>query len=309
MRLKTGLLGIGKIARDQHIPALRANSRFELVACASRNARVEGVENFPDLEAMLAGVPNLDCISICTPPQAHFAAALTALRAGKHVMLEKPPAATTRQIALLAEEAARAGRTLFQTWHSRFAAGVDAARDWLRTRKLVSGKIIWMEDVHHWHPGQKWIWEPGGFGVFDPGINALSVLTEVLADEVAVERACLEFPENQQAPIAAELTLRTTAAVAIAAEFDFRQKGEQSWDIELVTTNGILKLSRGGAGLAIDGHIVTLDEGLAGEYPRLYQRFSTLCENGSSDVDWRPFQLVADAFLVGERRIVAPHDI
>ena len=80
-----------------------------------------------------------DCISICTPPQAHFDAALLALRAGKHVMLEKPPTATTRQIALLAEEAARRGRTLFQTWHSRFAASVDAAREWLRTRKLTGG--------------------------------------------------------------------------------------------------------------------------------------------------------------------------
>jgi predicted dehydrogenase len=309
MRLKTGLLGIGKIARDQHIPALQASKRFELVACASRNARVEGVANFVDIEAMLAGVPALDCISICTPPQAHFDAALTALRAGKHVMLEKPPAATTRQIALLAEEAARGGRTLFQTWHSRFAAAVDAARDWLRTRRLVSARITWKEDVHFWHPGQKWIWEPGGFGVFDPGINALSVLTEVLADEVAVERACLEFPGNQQAPIAADLTLRTTAGVAIAAEFDFRQKGEQSWDIEFQTTNGAMKLSRGGAGLAIDGRIISLDEGLAGEYPRLYERFASLCESGESEVDWRPFQLVADAFLVGERRIVAPHEI
>ena len=136
---------------------------------------------------MLAAVPDLHCISICTPPQAHFDAALTALRAGKHVMLEKPPTATTRQIALLADEAARRGRTLFQTWHSRFAAGVDAAREFLRTRKLVSGKIIWKEDVHHWHPGQRWIWEPGGFGVFDPGINALSLLTEILPKEVCVE--------------------------------------------------------------------------------------------------------------------------
>ena len=309
MRLKTGLLGIGKIARDQHIPALTANSRFELVACASRNARVEGFANFTDLDSMLAGTPGLQCVSICTPPQAHFEAALTALRAGCHVMLEKPPTATTRQIALLAEEAARRQRTLFQSWHSRFAAAVDAAREWLRTRQLQSGKITWKEDVHHWHPGQRWIWEPGGFGVFDPGINALSVLTEVLADEVAVERALLEFPENQQAPIAADLTLRTTAGVAIAAEFDFRQKGEQSWDIELTTTNGALKLSRGGAGLSIDGKIVSLDEGLAGEYPRLYERFASLCESGGSEVDWRPFQLVADAFLVGERRIVAPHEI
>ena len=35
----------------------------------------------------------------------------------------------------------------------------------------------------------------------------------------------------------------------------------------------------------------------------------TLCEAGKSEVDWRPFQLVADAFLIGERRIVAPHEI
>jgi predicted dehydrogenase len=309
MPLRIALVGIGKIARDQHIPSLSANPRFELVACASRNASVEGLPGYPDLETLLAKVPALDCVSICTPPQAHFDAALLALRTGKHVMLEKPPAATTRQISLLADEAAARGRTLFQTWHSRFAAGVDAAREWLRTRPLVRGRITWKEDVHHWHPGQRWIWEPGGFGVFDPGINALSLLTEILPGEVSVQRATLEFPENQQAPIAAQLELRTLDGVAIQAEFDFRQKGEQSWDIELETGSGTLKLSRGGAGLEIDGRTLMLDEGLAGEYPRLYQKFAALCDAGRSEVDWRPFQLVADAFLVGERRTVAPHEI
>jgi predicted dehydrogenase len=308
MALRIGLVGIGKIARDQHIPALKANADFELVACASRNATVDGVANFPDLAAMLAGVKP-DCVSICTPPRAHFEAAQAALRAGCHVMLEKPPAATTRQIALLADEACRVGRTLFQTWHSRFAASVDAARDWLRTRELTGGRIIWKEDVHHWHPGQQWIFDAGGFGVFDPGINALSLLTEILPSDVHVENALLEFPENQQAPIAANLDMRTSTGVPIAAEFDFRQKGEQSWDIELTTTTGRLKLSNGGATLAIDARTLTSDAGLAGEYPRLYQRFATLCATGKSEVDWRPFQLVADAFLIGERRIVAPHHV
>ncbi len=309
MRLKVGLVGIGKIARDQHIPALNANDRFELSACASRNTSVNGVPSFPDLDTMLAAVPELHCISICTPPQAHFEAALTALRAGKHVMLEKPPAATTRQIALLAEEATRQRRTLFQTWHSRFAAGVDGAREFLRTRKLTGGRIVWKEDVHHWHPGQRWLWEPGGFGVFDPGINALSVLTAILPKDVCVESALLEFPENQQAPIAAALRMRTEDGVEIGADFDFRQKGEQSWDIYLETTTGVLKLARGGAELTIDGRAVTEDASMAGEYPRLYRRFAALCDAGESEVDWRPFQLVADAFLVGERRIVAPHQI
>ena len=309
MRLKLGLLGIGKIARDQHIPALNANPRFDLAACASRNTQVDGVPSFPDLGTMLGAVPDLHCISICTPPQAHFDAALISLRAGKHVMLEKPPTATTRQIALLADEAARRGRTLFQTWHSRFAAGVDAAREFLRTRKVISGKITWKEDVHHWHPGQRWLWEPGGFGVFDPGINALSVLTAILPADVFVETATLEFPENQQSPIAANLRLRTEDGVEVAAEFDFRHKGEQRWDIELTTTGGVVKLARGGAVLSIDGKTITADASMAGEYPRLYERFAALCEAGKSEVDWRPFQLVADAFLIGERRTVAAHEI
>lgn len=309
MPLKLALIGIGKIARDQHIPALAADPRFELVACASRNAHVDGVANFADIETLLAEVNELDAISICTPPQAHFEAALAALRAGKHVMLEKPPAATTRHIALLQAEAARHGCTLFQTWHSRFAAGVDTARDWLRGRILTGGTITWKEDVHHWHPGQQWIFDAGGLGVFDPGINALSVLTEVLSDEVVVHESVLEFPENQQAPIAARLGLRTERGVMVQADFDFRQKGEQTWDIELVTTTGRLRLSRGGGALEIDGKPMGSDEALAGEYPRLYARFADLCAAGQSEVDWRPFQLVADAFLVGERRIVAPHHV
>ncbi|MFT7772880.1 Gfo/Idh/MocA family protein [Roseateles sp.] len=309
MALKLGLVGIGKIARDQHIPALAADPRFELVATASRNARVDGVACFASVEAMLAEVPELDAISICTPPQAHFEAAVAGLRAGKHVMLEKPPAATTRQIALLQAEAAQQGRTLFQTWHSRFAAGVDAARDWLRGRTLTGGTITWKEDVHHWHPGQQWIFDAGGLGVFDPGINALSVLTEVLAEDAVVHKAVLEFPENQQAPIAAQLDLRTPTGVSVQAAFDFRQKGEQTWDIELLTTTGSLRLSQGGGVLEIDGRPVAADAALAGEYPRLYARFAELCAMGRSEVDWRPFQLVADAFLVGERRIVAPHQV
>ena len=140
-------------------------------------------------------------------------------------MLEKPPTATTRQIALLAEEAARRGLTLYQTWHSRCAAGVDAAREYLRNRKLTSGRIIWKEDVHQWHPGQRWIWEPGGFGVFDPGINALSLLTEILPKEVCVEGALLEFPENQQAPIAANLRLRSEDGIEIARRIRFSSEG------------------------------------------------------------------------------------
>jgi D-galactose 1-dehydrogenase/L-arabinose 1- dehydrogenase len=304
-RLRVGIVGIGKIARDQHIPVLRASGQFELIAAASRNARLDEVANYADIAAMLAAHPELDCVAICTPPQAHFAAAVLALDAGKDVLLEKPPAATTREIALLAERAGRAGLTLFQSWHSRFAAGVSPASEWLRTRRLKSARIVWKEDVRVWHPGQQWIWEAGGFGVFDPGINALSMLTGILPQEVLVTGARLRFPENRQAPIAVDLQMRTDDGVVIGAEFDFRQTGVQTWDIDLLTDRGTLRLSMGGSQLSIDGVAQEPDD-RRGEYERLYERFAQLCATNRSEVDWRPMQLVADAFLVGEREIVEP---
>jgi predicted dehydrogenase len=70
-----------KIARDQHIPALNANPDFELCRVRQSQCHIEGVPSFPISPSMLAAVPDLDCVSICTPPQAHFDAALRALRA------------------------------------------------------------------------------------------------------------------------------------------------------------------------------------------------------------------------------------
>ncbi|HVZ99136.1 MAG TPA: Gfo/Idh/MocA family oxidoreductase [Caulobacterales bacterium] len=306
-RLRIGLQGVGKIARDQHIPALRGSDAFELVACASRNATVEGVANFHDLAAMLEGRPDLDAVSVCTPPQAHYEAVKMALKAGKHVFLEKPPCTTLREFEELVALARVANRTLFQTWHSRYAKAVAPARAWLKDRTLRGGRVLWKENVRQWHPGQSWIWAAGGFGVFDPGINAISILTEIAPAPVFVRSAMLQVPSNCQSPIAADITFVTDAGAAIVAEFDFREEGHQIWTIELSTDAGVLELKNGGADLTINGkEIAVPDE--AEEYPRLYGRFADLIRAGACDVDARPFQLVTDAFFVGARRLVEPFE-
>src|SRR3546814_20195287 len=80
------------------------------------------------------------------------------------------------------------------------------------------------EDVRVWHPGQEWIWE-SGIGVFDPGINALSVLTKLIGDTVLLDTAALRFPSNRAAPIAADLTL-SAGTIQIEVAFDFDQRGQ-----------------------------------------------------------------------------------
>ena len=305
--IKIGLVGVGMIARSQHIPALRGNPAFKLEASASRHGSVEGLDNFPSLESMLDARPDLDAITICTPPQVHYDAAHMALTRGKHVFLEKPPCTTIAQLDHLALLARQANRSLLQSWHSRHAAAVDAARTALEDKKLRAIRIVWKEDVRQWHPGQDWIWRAGGFGVFDPGINALSILTRIVDGAVFVDQARLYVPENCETPIAADLSLSTDAGTTISAEFDFRQTGPQTWDIDIETGAGTLKLAEGGSRLFVDGKPVAIEAG-EGEYPSLYRHFAALVAKGVSDVDARPFQLVADAFLVGTRVTVDRFD-
>ena len=58
-RQKLALVGIGKIARDQHVPALAASPDWELVATVSRSGTIDGVESHTDFAAMLAARPGV----------------------------------------------------------------------------------------------------------------------------------------------------------------------------------------------------------------------------------------------------------
>jgi D-galactose 1-dehydrogenase len=299
-----GIIGLGKIAVDQHVPVIAKNADFRLAAIVSgRGAEVPGVPTFREPSALYDAQPDLDAVAICTPPQVRFAIAREALNAGKDVLLEKPPTLTVAELIDLGTHAADLGRVIFTTWHSQYNAGVDEARSRLQGQRIRKLLISWKEDVRRWHPGQAWIWEVGGFGVFDPGINALSILTKIMPGPVFVRSAELLTPSNRDMPIAAKLTFASPAALegaALGAEFDWRQTGPQSWTIDVETEDGQrLRLEDGGSRLLVDG-TPAVAEPMA-EYEGIYRRFAGLLKTRSSDIDAAPFQLVADAFMVGKR--------
>lgn len=305
--IKLAIVGVGKIVRDQHLPAIAANPDFELVATASRHGTVEGVPSYKSIEEMLEAVREIEAVSLCMPPQYRYEAALAALSAGKHVFLEKPPGASLSEVEDLVRLAASKGLSLFASWHSRYAPAVEAARTFLAKAKVSSVEIIWKEDVRQWHPNQEWIWQAGGLGVFDPGINALSIMTRILPRPAFLTAADLTFPENRDAPIAASLSFRDRGGMPVRAEFDWRQTGKQSWDIRAETDQGLMVLSEGGAKLSVGDSIRV--SGHDEEYPSLYRRFAEIIAEGTSDADLSPLTHVADAFMLGKRRITeAFHD-
>jgi hypothetical protein len=225
-----------------------------------------------------------------------------AIDAGLHVMLEKPPAATLSEIADLAERASAGGVVLFTTWHSREAAASKPAR-------------------HGWRQAHRSRYESPGRKTFAAGIpgrngsspRAASACSIRASTHCRSRRKILPDPmlligldgSARRPRLAARRRLEMRSGGAkVDRGFDFLQTGPQTWDIEIDTDAGTMRLGMGGSILQLPGGP---EQKRAG--PRISAALCALRRagaRGESDVDIRPLQIVADAFMMAERRVTEP---
>lgn len=202
------LIGFGEVAEKAHAPAWKEDGKAAIVAAAEANAArrkaaetaFPGLRAYPDLESLLSGEKELDFVDIATPPHLHARQCLTALRAGKHVLCEKPLALSAADFSLLARTAEAENLALFSTHNWKYAplfaklrrllneGAVGALRhiEWhvLRTRPAavaVRAKGNWRTDTklsgggilidHGWHAIYLLCWLAG-----KPPLSASGVL-------------------------------------------------------------------------------------------------------------------------------------
>jgi D-galactose 1-dehydrogenase len=305
-RKKIAVIGIGKISQDQHLPVIDKSRDFELAACVStRGVGHRDVPVFRTAAELYEAMPEVGLVSICTPPGVRHALVREALSAGKDVLMEKPPTPTISELDDLVAYAERKDRVLFQTWHSRYNEAVEQTRKILKKEGVASVRIDWRESVRKWHPGQDWVWEPGGFGVCDPGINAMSIFTRIMPFPVFVESARLRFPANRQTPVDVEIVFKSADQPRpfMTAGFNWLEETGEIWTIAIETLKGTsLRLEKGGTVLVVDGE--TKVQNPSEEYEGIYERFAKLLKKRRSEVDGSPLLLIADAFLLGARENV-----
>ena len=297
------VIGVGKIAQDQHLPVIDNSDDFELAATVStRGLGHNGLPVFKTPGELYAAMPEVSLVSICTPPGIRHQYVREALDAGKDVMMEKPPTTTISELDDLIAHAKRLDRVLYQTWHSQYNPAVDRTKAILAEQGVTSVRIDWRESVRKWHPGQDWVWEPGGFGVCDPGINALSIFTKIMPFPVFVESSKLTFPANRLTPVDVEIVFKSGQLHQpnLSAGFNWLEESGEIWTIQIETGKGeVLKLEGGGRSLTINGAPV-LQHG-DGEYAAMYDHFADLLERHETDVDAAPLRLMSDVFLMGAR--------
>lgn len=152
MSLNVGIIGFGTMAEWHARCALRTSgftlrSVFDITPARRERAQREyGCRTFDRLDAFLKD-GGTDVVVVATPSHAHVAPVLAALRAGRHVIVEKPIAQTEREARRMFAAADRAGRLLVTFQNRRYDADFLAARDAVESGRL--GRV-WDLRVIHW---------------------------------------------------------------------------------------------------------------------------------------------------------------
>src|SRR5438309_7406963 len=128
------VIGIGDITRKRVLPAILAEPRSHLYGLLTRNPEkaeeYPGARVFTDLETALAA-PQLDAVYVASPVLLHAAQTIAALRAGKHVLCEKPVGINYAEAQAMAAAARESGRLLGVAYFRRLYPKVVRARELL----------------------------------------------------------------------------------------------------------------------------------------------------------------------------------
>ena len=137
--LKVGIIGAGGIAKNVHIPNyIACGNQVEVVAIADvvveRAQEVAELYEIPhafgSYNEMLEKV-EIDAVSVCVPNKFHAEAAIAALKAGCHVLCEKPPAMNTEEAELMMETAKKVGKILTYGFHYRYSPEVEITKSFI----------------------------------------------------------------------------------------------------------------------------------------------------------------------------------
>ncbi len=205
MRIGVGLIGCGAIS-PRHFNAIREIPEFELKAvsdinpAAAQNAGEEQKVDYYTDNAKLLKRKDIDLVSICTPISTHTDLAIQALRAGKHVLTEKPVGITLESIDRLIEMGKRAGKKVFVVHQVRYNPSVYALKNAVDSGML--GEILACNLVVRWFRPleyfmEKWYGnkEIAGGTLLNQGIHYLDVMQWIVgaAREVSGITANLRY--------------------------------------------------------------------------------------------------------------------
>ena len=215
MTIKVGIIGCGKIAQVRHIPEYLANPNAEIcgfydinLARAEELARKYGAKAYPTYEALLAD-PGIDAVSVCAANHVHAEISIAALKAGKHVLCEKPMAISLEECEAMVAAARESGKYLMIGQNQRLAKAHVKARELIAQGAIGKG-LTFRTIFGHGGP-ETWSIDPGknvwffdktkaAMGAMaDLGIHKTDMIQYVLGSKIVKTQAVLTTLDKRDA--------------------------------------------------------------------------------------------------------------
>ena len=260
--LKVGIIGCGKITEVRHAPEYAENPNVEIVGFydyfpekARAMAEQYGGRAFESMEALLAS--DVDAVSVCVANDSHASASIAALKAGKHVLCEKPMAVTRADCAEMVRGAAETGRTLMIGQNQRFARAPVEARRLIAEGRL--GRVLAFHTTFG-HPGpegwtgQKNSWffdkKRAAFGALaDLGVHKTDLMHYLLGErivKVSANFTTLDKKYPDGTPIAVDdnaFCIYTTESGAVGTmHVSWTFYGREDNSTRIYGTEGVLRI-------------------------------------------------------------------
>jgi predicted dehydrogenase len=252
-KLKWLLVGTGDIAAKRVMPAITAEPRSELVAVcdtveerARTAAASSGARVFSSLDdALLA--PDIDAVYLATPVSLHVPQAIAALRAGKHVLVEKPVALGHSEARLLVDEAARSDRKCGVAYFRRLAPKYAMAREMLAKGEFGKVVLVRMTYYSWFNPAQDdpkyWRVVPersGGGPISDMGTHMFDVLVGLFGMPETVFAKAETLVQPYAVEDSSVAILKLPCGAQVLASFHWNSK-TWSHEFEIVGTEAKVK--------------------------------------------------------------------
>jgi predicted dehydrogenase len=185
MALKVGVIGVGGIART-HMPGWAASTNAEVVAGSDISEAAlqkwgaeNGVSNLSAKAEDIINDPDIDIIDVCTPNRYHAPLSIAALKAGKHVICEKPLAPTPGEIREMIAARDASGKKLMTAQHFRFSGKSKALKAEINAGTLgdIYHARSWMLRRSAFLPGPGFVLKQhaGGGATIDIGVHILDL--------------------------------------------------------------------------------------------------------------------------------------
>jgi 1,5-anhydro-D-fructose reductase (1,5-anhydro-D-mannitol-forming) len=177
------VIGVGDIAKRRVIPAIQAEPRSRLYGLVTRDsakAAPYNVQSWPTLEEALTD-PDVHAVYVGTPVFLHAPQTIQSLRAGKHVVCEKPMAMNEAEARTMVQTATESGKIFGAAYYRRFYPKIQRAKQLIEAGAI--GKPVFAELTNHmWFDGtgnRGWLFDPakaGGGPLFDVASHRIDVL-------------------------------------------------------------------------------------------------------------------------------------